>query len=108
VSGRPAADVGPALLGCRRASSRRAAELRNAPGRSPAAAQKGWPHDVAAAFWGGLKQFAGFAVALLRHLADESAYRRSLESSGRRATPAEWRRFSDARYRARFARPKCC
>jgi hypothetical protein len=65
-------------------------------------------HHGAKALCGALKRLAGFAAALLRHLSDESAYRRSLESSGRRATPEEWRRFSDARYAARFTRPRCC
>ncbi len=66
------------------------------------------PARAAGALWGGLKRIAGLAGALLRHLADESAYQRSLESRGRRSSAGEWRRFSDARYRARFTRPKCC
>jgi len=67
------------------------------------------PHkSPARAVWGGLRRIAGFAAALLRHLADESPYQRSLEAHGRRPSPCEWRRFSDERYRARFTRPKCC
>jgi hypothetical protein len=58
--------------------------------------------------WSGIKRVAGFAAALLRHLADESAYQRSLKLHGRPASPGEWRRFSDARYRARYTQPKCC
>ncbi len=70
------------------------------------------PHNdsarAAGALWSALKRVAHFAAELLRHLADESAYRRSLERDGARPSPNEWRRFSDARYRARFTRPKCC
>ena len=55
-----------------------------------------------------LRRLGRFALALLRELADESAYQRRLESYGRQASPEEWRRFSEERYRARFTRPKCC
>ncbi|HXK05531.1 MAG TPA: hypothetical protein VMS37_24210 [Verrucomicrobiae bacterium] len=47
-----------------------------------------------------------FLLALLRELADEAAYRRYLE--GREPSPEEWRRFSDQRFRAKYARAKCC
>ena len=55
-----------------------------------------------------LRYFARFVAALLRELADERAYQRCLASCGRTESPAEWRRFADERYKARFARPKCC
>ena len=55
-----------------------------------------------------LRHFGRFALALLRELADESAYQRRLKLHGLKASPEEWRRFSEARYRARFALPKCC
>jgi len=45
---------------------------------------------------------------ILRELADERAYQRHLERHGRAASGEEWRRFSDERLRARYARPKCC
>lgn len=45
---------------------------------------------------------------ILRELADERAYERHLERHGCRASAEEWRRFSDERLRARYARPKCC
>jgi len=55
-----------------------------------------------------MRRLGRFVLALLRELADESAYRRRLEADGRRESPEEWRRFSEERYRARFTRPKCC
>jgi hypothetical protein len=55
-----------------------------------------------------LRRFGGFVMALLRELADESAYQRHLDAHGRRASAKEWRRFSEERLRARFSRPKCC
>jgi hypothetical protein len=46
--------------------------------------------------------------ALLRELADESAYQRHLERSGRAHSAVEWQRFSQARLRSRYSQPKCC
>src|ERR1017187_1831810 len=43
-----------------------------------------------------------------RELADEGAYQRRLKFHGRKASPEEWRRFSEERCRARFTRAKCC
>lgn len=47
-------------------------------------------------------------LALLRELADENAYRRHLDAHGREPSREEWRRFSDERLRAKYARAKCC
>ncbi len=47
-------------------------------------------------------------VALLRELADENAYQRHLDAHGRVASGEEWRRFSEERLRAKYARAKCC
>jgi hypothetical protein len=55
-----------------------------------------------------LRRLAAFAAALLRELADESAYHRYLRYSGAPDSAEEWRRFSDQRLKARFTRPKCC
>jgi hypothetical protein len=55
-----------------------------------------------------LRWLGKLAWALLRELADESAYQRCLEANGRRDSPEEWRRFTEERYQARFTRPKCC
>lgn len=55
-----------------------------------------------------MRRLGRFILALLRELGDESAYQRHLEAHGRAHSPAEWRRFSDERLRARYARAKCC
>jgi hypothetical protein len=55
-----------------------------------------------------LRRLAAFAAALLRELADESAYHRHLKHAGARDSAEEWRRFSEQRLHARFTRPKCC
>jgi len=52
--------------------------------------------------------FGNFVLMLLRELADETAYQRHLTANGREHSPAEWRKFSDARLRAKYFRPKCC
>jgi hypothetical protein len=55
-----------------------------------------------------LRKAAALARELLRELADERAYGRHLEHHGRTASAEEWRRFQDARMRAKYARAKCC
>jgi hypothetical protein len=55
-----------------------------------------------------MKRLARILIGLLRELADENAYRRHLAIHGRAHSGAEWRRFSDERFRARYVRPKCC
>jgi predicted secreted acid phosphatase len=55
-----------------------------------------------------MKRLGRFILALLRELADESAYQRHLAAHGRAHSGEEWRRFSDARQRARCAIPRCC
>ena len=50
---------------------------------------------------------AGF-VTLLREIGDENAYARHLASHGATHSPAEWRKFSDERFRAKYQRAKCC
>ena len=55
-----------------------------------------------------VRRFGGLVLALLRELADENAYRRHLEAHGRAHSPAEWRRFSEERLRAKYARARCC
>ena len=45
---------------------------------------------------------------LLRELADENAYQRHLEMHGQPHSGEEWRRFSEERLRAKYARAKCC
>ena len=55
-----------------------------------------------------MKRAARLILALLRELADENAYRRHLESHGRKHSGEEWRRFSEERMRDKYARAKCC
>jgi len=55
-----------------------------------------------------LRNFGEMALALLRELADETAYRRSLEATGRPHSPESWCLFTEERYGNPTARPKCC
>jgi hypothetical protein len=54
------------------------------------------------------RYFGGLLLALLREIADEGAYNRYLIAMRRAHSPEEWRRFSERRLRAKYARPKCC
>jgi len=55
-----------------------------------------------------IRDFGRFVLELLREIGDESAYRRHLAAHGREHSGAEWRRFSEERMRAKYARAKCC
>lgn len=55
-----------------------------------------------------MRRLGRLLLALLRELADENAYHRHLEAHGRPHSGEEWRRFSEERLRAKYARPKCC
>jgi hypothetical protein len=55
-----------------------------------------------------LRRAGQLAMALLRELADETAYQRHLAANGRVHSGAEWRRFSEERLRAKYACAKCC
>jgi hypothetical protein len=55
-----------------------------------------------------LRALGRLLAALLRELADENAYRRYLERQGCVHSAVEWRRFSEARLRAKYSRAKCC
>lgn len=55
-----------------------------------------------------VRKLGKFLLALLRELSDEAAYQRHLSRHGAPSSPAEWRRFSEERMRARYSRPKCC
>ena len=55
-----------------------------------------------------MRRFFRLAMALLRELADENAYQRHLAAHGREPSAVEWRRFTDERLRAKYARAKCC
>lgn len=55
-----------------------------------------------------IKRLGSLVWALLRELADENAYQRHLETHGLPHSGDEWRRFSEERLRAKYARAKCC
>jgi hypothetical protein len=55
-----------------------------------------------------MRRFARLVLALLKELADENAYERHLSTHGRSHSGEEWRRFSEERLRAKYARAKCC
>jgi hypothetical protein len=53
------------------------------------------------------KAIAGF-IDMLREIGDQNAYARHLAAHGRVHSGAEWRSFSDERFRAKYQRAKCC
>ena len=55
-----------------------------------------------------LKQLLSFALSLARELSDERAYARYLAATGHSASAAEWKRFTERRYRAKYGNAKCC
>jgi hypothetical protein len=55
-----------------------------------------------------MRRFGRLLLAILRELADESAYQRHLAVQGRTHSGEEWRRFSAERMGAKYARAKCC
>jgi hypothetical protein len=55
-----------------------------------------------------IRSLGRFVLALLREIGDENAYQRHLAAHGREHSGAEWRRFSEERMRAKYARAKCC
>ena len=55
-----------------------------------------------------IKHLLSFALSLARELSDERAYSRYLETTGHTASAAEWKRFTERRYRARYGNAKCC
>lgn len=55
-----------------------------------------------------VRAFGRLVLAILRELADESAYARHLARRGAKPSPDEWRRFTEERLRSRYCRPKCC
>jgi hypothetical protein len=55
-----------------------------------------------------VSRFFQLVMALLRELSDENAYARHLAAHGRTHSGEEWRRFSEERLRAKYARAKCC
>jgi hypothetical protein len=46
--------------------------------------------------------------SVVRELSDESAYQRHLARSGAAHSAAEWRKFSECRFNAKYRRARCC
>jgi len=55
-----------------------------------------------------IRRLCDLVLALLRELADESAYQRHLQAHGRNHSGEEWRHFCEERLGAKYTRPKCC
>jgi hypothetical protein len=55
-----------------------------------------------------VRRIAGGLMELLRELGDQNAYARHLAAHGTKHSGAEWRRFSDERFRAKYKKAKCC
>ena len=47
-------------------------------------------------------------LQILREIGDQNAYARHLAAHGTAHSGAEWRRFSDERFRAKYQKAKCC
>ena len=52
--------------------------------------------------------FLKLLLQILREIGDQNAYARHLETYGTVHSGAEWRRFSDERFRAKYQKAKCC
>jgi len=46
--------------------------------------------------------------SVLREIGDQNAYDRHLSAHGTAHSAAEWRKFSDERFHAKYQRAKCC
>jgi hypothetical protein len=55
-----------------------------------------------------VKKIARGLMDLLREIGDQNAYARHLAAHGAKHSGAEWRRFSDERFGAKYKRAKCC
>lgn len=55
-----------------------------------------------------MRAFWSIVIGILREISDENAYARHLSVHGREHSGEEWRRFSEERLNAKFARAKCC
>ena len=55
-----------------------------------------------------LVQLLAFVRSLAKELSDEAAYQRHLMRAALPHSPAEWRKFSDARFVRKYRQGKCC
>lgn len=54
------------------------------------------------------RKFTARLLELLREIGDENAYARHLAAHDVAHSAAEWRKFSDERFQAKYQRAKCC
>ncbi len=55
-----------------------------------------------------MRKFLSGLMDLLREIGDQNAYSRHLSAHKVAHSAAEWRRFSDERFRAKYQKAKCC
>jgi len=55
-----------------------------------------------------MRQFFRIIMGILREISDETAYSRHLRMHGVAHSGAEWRRISEEKMRANYARARCC
>jgi hypothetical protein len=55
-----------------------------------------------------LREILAGIMELLREIADQNAYARHLAAHGVAHSGAEWRKFSDERFRQKYQQVKCC
>lgn len=55
-----------------------------------------------------MRSFFRLVLDILREIGDENAYQRHLKAHAREHSAEEWRRFSEERFRGKYARAKCC
>ena len=55
-----------------------------------------------------IRRIAAGVMELLREIGDQTACARHLAARGTTHSGAEWRRFSDERFRAKYGKAKCC
>ena len=53
-------------------------------------------------------RFLTGVLALAEELSDQTAYRRYLQRTSSIPSCAEWKKFTEHRYRKRFGNAKCC
>jgi hypothetical protein len=53
-------------------------------------------------------KFFNVLMQILREISDQNAYARHLAAHNAKHSGAEWRRFSDERFHAKYQNAKCC
>lgn len=55
-----------------------------------------------------LREFGRILLAVLREISDQNAYARHLAHHGVTHSAAEWRRFTEHRFKVKYGQAKCC